>query len=82
VFSDLVISGYLIAYLLVQALPGVVQYIAASDIPEGGENNAFARYTVWPLPKQEVFTSGKIEFAGQAIGMILAGQFSSRSVHN
>lgn len=54
------------------AIPGVVQFISVSDIPQGGENNAFSRYTAWPLPAEEVFSSGNIEFAGQAVGLILA----------
>ncbi|KAK7112653.1 uncharacterized protein [Littorina saxatilis] len=54
------------------AIPGVEQYITWSDIPEGGINNAYARYTTWPLPAEEVFCEGQVEYAGQAVGMILA----------
>ncbi|XP_076459984.1 uncharacterized protein LOC143293041 [Babylonia areolata] len=54
------------------AMPGVERFISASDIPEGGINNAYANYQTFPLPLEEVFCSGKVEYAGQAVGMILA----------
>lgn len=54
------------------AMPGVEQFISAEDIPEGGQNNAFANYKNFPLGSEEIFSTGKIEFAGQPIGMILA----------
>ncbi|KAL8561663.1 hypothetical protein ACOMHN_001395 [Nucella lapillus] len=54
------------------AMPGVERFISASNIPEGGINNAYANYTVFTLPEEEVFCSGTVEYAGQAVGMILA----------
>ena len=54
-------------------MEGVERYIDFNDIPEGGENNCFARFTDFPLPVEEIFTTSKIEFAGQPIGLILAG---------
>lgn len=54
------------------AIPGVEQFITAEDIPEGGINNAFGNYKSFPLPPEEVFSTGKIQYAGQLIGLILA----------
>nr|KAG5714257.1 hypothetical protein BaRGS_018474 [Batillaria attramentaria] len=55
------------------AIPGVVQFISAEDIPDGGMNEAFAKYKNLPIaPKEEVFCTRTVEYAGQAVGVILA----------
>jgi len=54
------------------ALSGVVAYIDASDIPgfNGWKFNGFMGFV--PGEVEEIFSSGKIEFAGQAIGLMVA----------
>ncbi|PVD23365.1 hypothetical protein C0Q70_16633 [Pomacea canaliculata] len=55
------------------AVPGVRHFITARDIPEGGSNNAFAAYKgAFVFPVEEIFVTKKVEYAGQAVGMILA----------
>ncbi|KAL3841843.1 hypothetical protein ACJMK2_019942 [Sinanodonta woodiana] len=49
-------------------IPGVVRVITHTDIPAGSANN-FAIYS--PVP-EEVFCSGQVLYAGQAIGLVLA----------
>ncbi|XP_025087515.1 xanthine dehydrogenase-like [Pomacea canaliculata] len=51
-------------------LPGVYRYIQATDFPAGGENN-FMPQSQYSMP-EEIFSSGKILFAGQPIGLIVA----------
>ncbi|XP_064601079.1 LOW QUALITY PROTEIN: xanthine dehydrogenase-like [Liolophura sinensis] len=46
-------------------IPGVVKFISASDIP--GENNCSPFGAA-----EEIFCSGKVEYAGQALGLIIA----------
>jgi len=45
-------------------LPGVVAYISADDIPEGGLNSA--------LGQEPVFAEGLVEWVGQPIGLLVA----------
>jgi hypothetical protein len=52
-----------------QKLPGVVRFVTAADIPEGGVNNFFSEGE-----PEEVFCSGKVLYAGQPVGLILAGE--------
>ncbi len=47
-------------------MPGVVKFLQASDIP--GVNN----FTPGSAP-EEIFCSEQVEYAGQAIGLIVAG---------
>jgi len=47
------------------ALPGVVAFIDYRDIP--GQNKA-----VGELHLEEIFSSGKIHYAGQAVGLVVA----------
>ena len=49
------------------AMPGVVEYVDATDIP--GINN-WKPYA--GTQGEEIFSSGKIHYAGQSIGLILA----------
>ncbi|XP_074617346.1 xanthine dehydrogenase/oxidase-like [Acropora palmata] len=49
-------------------LPGVVRYITVKDIPKGGINS-FVPATYSP---EEIFCSGEVIYAGQALGIIVA----------
>ncbi|XP_048248147.1 indole-3-acetaldehyde oxidase-like [Haliotis rufescens] len=51
-------------------LPGVVDYISVKDIT--GVNNHVASLSIAPLAPEELFCSGKVLFAGQPVGLILA----------
>ncbi|XP_059145955.1 uncharacterized protein LOC131933182 isoform X2 [Physella acuta] len=54
------------------AIPGVVSYISAADIPEGGKND-FMDCLMFPgVSPEEVFITKEVSYAGQAIGLILA----------
>ena len=55
-------------------MPGVVAYVDHTDIP--GKNDATLDY---PLSYEQIFTSGRVFYAGQAIGLILAN--SSEEAH-
>ena len=51
-------------------LPGVKRFISCKDIPEKGVNDCFpANYDPRPV---ELFCSGKVLYAGQALGFIVA----------
>ncbi|XP_076461928.1 uncharacterized protein LOC143294357 [Babylonia areolata] len=52
-------------------LPGVVRYISAQDIPAQGKNMAYP-WTVHKTEAEEILSSGKITYAGQPIGVIVA----------
>lgn len=45
-------------------LPGVVAYISAEDIPEGGVNSC--------MGQEPVFAEGLVEWVGQPIGIVVA----------
>lgn len=45
-------------------LPGVVAYVGAQDIPQGGKNIA--------MGQEPVFAEGKVEWVGQPIGLVVA----------
>ncbi|XP_076471897.1 xanthine dehydrogenase-like [Babylonia areolata] len=51
-------------------MSGVYKFISAADFPTGGDNNFMppAVYTT----KEEIFSSGKILYAGQPVGLIVA----------
>ncbi|XP_067656038.1 uncharacterized protein [Haliotis asinina] len=49
--------------------PGVLKYISAADIPTGGVNN-FREATAAGV--EELFCSGRVEYSGQPIGIIVA----------
>ncbi|XP_068702018.1 xanthine dehydrogenase/oxidase-like [Montipora foliosa] len=49
-------------------LPGVVKYITAKDIPKGGVNN----FRPAPFAAEEIFCSGDVLYAGQALALIVA----------
>ncbi|KAJ7388015.1 hypothetical protein OS493_040376, partial [Desmophyllum pertusum] len=51
-------------------LPGVVKYITVSDIPKGGINNFMP--TSFGFASEEIFCSGAVAYAGQALGLIIA----------
>ena len=46
------------------AIPGVVDFVGAGDIPKAGKNSA--------LGQEQVFAEGKVEWVGQPIGLIVA----------
>ncbi|XP_067654508.1 uncharacterized protein [Haliotis asinina] len=50
------------------SFPGVIRYISAADIPKGGSNN----YGTSTKYVEELFSSGKIVYSGQPIGLIVA----------
>ncbi|CAH3170659.1 unnamed protein product [Porites lobata] len=49
-------------------MPGVLQYITASNIPKGGVNN----FMPAGYDPEELLCSGNVLFAGQALGLIIA----------
>lgn len=49
-------------------LPGVLKYISVSDIPKGGVNN----FMPASFDPEELFSSGDVLYAGQALGLIIA----------
>ena len=51
-------------------MPGVVAYVDHTDIP--GKNDALLDEET---SIEQIFTSGKVFYAGQAIGLILANSF-------
>ncbi|XP_012939556.1 xanthine dehydrogenase isoform X2 [Aplysia californica] len=54
------------------SMPGVVRYVSAADIPEGGVND-YMSFPFFPdMIPEEIFASSKIGYAGQPIGLILA----------
>ncbi|GFS24807.1 indole-3-acetaldehyde oxidase-like, partial [Elysia marginata] len=53
------------------AIPGVVAFLQASDIPTGGVNN-WRPKSLTHGKVQELLSSGPINYAGQAIGVIVA----------
>ncbi|BFZ17322.1 hypothetical protein BsWGS_20361 [Bradybaena similaris] len=53
-------------------MPGVVTFLSAKDIPEGGENNSMASSGNFQFKAQELFATKEIAFCGQPVGMILA----------
>ena len=61
---------------LFQATPGVVSFVSASDIP--GVNSVWGDLERQPKPKsrnEEIFCSGHVYYAGQAIGVIVAESY-------
>lgn len=64
------INNILLLCNLPQAVPGAECFISANDIPEGGENN-FAQAFGQP---EEVLCSGHVLYAGQPVGLIVAGR--------
>ena len=55
----------------VQNMPGVVDFLTAANIPSKGVNSFNDG------EKEEVFCSGEVLYAGQAVGLIIAGDFFS-----
>jgi len=53
-----------------QAMPGVEGFIGVNDIPG---NNSLPAYTA-PMGG-EIFSSGRIDYAGQPLGLILADSY-------
>lgn len=54
-----------------QKIPGVLKYISAKDIP--GENNFVAGVF---HGKEKIFCEEDVEYAGQAVGMIIASKYN------
>jgi xanthine dehydrogenase/oxidase len=52
-----------------QAMPGVVDFLTASSIPSKGVNS----FTSIDFQPEEIFCSGDVLYAGQAVGLIVAG---------
>ena len=61
-----------------QALPGVIRYLDYTDIPPEGVNNFTPTDQGQP---EEVFCSSDVLYAGQAVGLILAGQHYTDHVY-
>uniref|UniRef100_A0A0B7B2H5 FAD-binding PCMH-type domain-containing protein n=1 Tax=Arion vulgaris TaxID=1028688 RepID=A0A0B7B2H5_9EUPU len=53
-------------------IPGVVTFVSAKDIPDGGTNNYMVSSGMFQLQPQELFATKDIAFSGQPVGMILA----------
>ncbi|PVD33600.1 hypothetical protein C0Q70_04857 [Pomacea canaliculata] len=53
---------------LALSLPGVLRFIQASDFPAGGQNN----FSPGSRASEEILSSGRVEYAGQPIGIIVA----------
>lgn len=54
--------------LYFQKMPGVVDFLTASSIPAKGENSFNG-----DDDPEEIFSSGSVLYAGQALGLIIAG---------
>nr|CAD7265322.1 unnamed protein product [Timema shepardi] len=52
-----------------RGIPGVVRFLTAEDIPG---KNCFTPPLVFLFEQEEIFCSGKVLFAGQAVGLIVA----------
>ncbi|KAL8593330.1 hypothetical protein ACOMHN_009983 [Nucella lapillus] len=52
-------------------MPGVVRYISADDIPAQGKNDLFP-WSIFDAEPEEILSSGKVEYAGQPLGIVLA----------
>lgn len=50
-------------------MPGVIDFLTASSIPSKGVNSFNDG------DKEEIFCSGEVLYAGQAVGLIVAGNF-------
>ncbi|XP_025084732.1 xanthine dehydrogenase-like [Pomacea canaliculata] len=50
------------------SLPGVLKFIQASDFPAGGKNS----FSLFGPTPEEILSSGRVEYAGQPIGIIVA----------
>jgi len=59
--------AYFIVKFYFQKMPGVVDFLTSSNIPAKGENSFNDG------DKEEVFCSGEVLYAGQALGLIVAG---------
>ncbi|CAL1531002.1 unnamed protein product [Lymnaea stagnalis] len=53
-------------------IPGVLSYISAADLPKDGVNNYIPKFFMFPGWEEELFATKDVEYAGQAIGIILA----------
>ena len=63
-------------HFLDQALPGVASFVDYHDIP--GVNSVWGDADRKPKPKsvnEEIFTSGHVYYAGQAIGVMVADTY-------
>jgi xanthine dehydrogenase molybdopterin-binding subunit B len=50
----------------------VFKYICAKDIP--GENNFVAGCAMFHITKEKIFCDGEVDYAGQAVGLIVASK--------
>ncbi|XP_012937727.1 indole-3-acetaldehyde oxidase [Aplysia californica] len=53
-------------------MPGVVAFLTAKDIPEGGTNNYMTSVGIFAFAPQELFATKDVYFAGQSLGLIVA----------
>ncbi|CAG2057498.1 unnamed protein product, partial [Timema podura] len=53
----------------IEGIPGVVRFLTAEDIPG---KNSFTPALVFLFETEEIFCSGKVLFAGQPVGLIVA----------
>ncbi|XP_059139151.1 uncharacterized protein LOC131927492 [Physella acuta] len=53
-------------------MPGVVKFLTAKDIPEGGKNDYMASSGLIKLKQEELFATREITFCGQTLGLIIA----------
>ncbi len=57
-------------------MPGVKAFISASDIPEGGINGVTGTIESGQgITNEEIFSTGRIHYAGQAVGLIVADTY-------
>ena len=57
----------------IQDVPGVLRFLTHKDIPTGGYNSFVSKESAVTCSKQEVLCSGKVLYAGQPVGIIVAG---------
>ncbi|ESO95691.1 hypothetical protein LOTGIDRAFT_231915 [Lottia gigantea] len=55
---------------LALSMPGVLKFLTSKDIPQGGVNNCYPERLL--VIEEEVFCSGKVIYAGQPLGLIVA----------
>ncbi|CAL1529227.1 unnamed protein product [Lymnaea stagnalis] len=69
-----VASGVLESVDATEALkmPGVVRFLTAKDIPEGGKNDWMGSSGLFYFRQEEIFATKQISYCGQTVGLILA----------
>ncbi len=57
-------------------MPGVKSFVSAANIPSDGVNSVSGTIsTSEGVTNEEIFSSGRINYSGQAIGLIVADSY-------